>query len=126
LGDGTKTDHRFPVDVVGLGQPAIAIDANQFAVCALLQDGSIKCWGYNLIYSMGEIIIFSVPTTQEGFSRKVTQISVGLVHACAVMEDSTVMCWGNNSDGQLGFGVQDGEGASPHFPTVVLCPDCGG
>jgi alpha-tubulin suppressor-like RCC1 family protein len=123
LGDGTNTDRPTPVNVVGLGQPAIAIDAYQHAVCALLQDGSIKCWGDNLVYSRGAEFAFSVPTIQEGFSTKVTQFSIGLVFACAVMEDSTVMCWGDNSEGQLGLGTREGQ--PRHAPSVVLCPDCG-
>jgi alpha-tubulin suppressor-like RCC1 family protein len=123
LGDGTKTDRRYPIDVVELGQPVIYIDANQYSVCVLLQDGSIKCWGLNLIQSQITEYSFSLPTTQEGFTKKITRFSVGLVHACAVMEDSTVMCWGDNSNGQLGLGARDG--TSSHVPTVVLCPDYG-
>lgn len=47
IGDGTYNDHWVPVPVVGLAAPAIAISAGGNHTCALLNDGSIQCWGDN-------------------------------------------------------------------------------
>jgi alpha-tubulin suppressor-like RCC1 family protein len=122
LGDGTKIDRPNPVDVVGLERPAIAVAANSYAACALLDDGSVECWGANFLlrpFEDGEIS-FSTATPIPGFDKKVTSISVGIDHACAIMEDQSVMCWGSSYYGQLGVGsVED---SFP--PTVVLCPTC--
>jgi alpha-tubulin suppressor-like RCC1 family protein len=122
LGDGTNTDRPTPVDVFGLDQPAIAIDAGDISVCALLENGSIKCWGDNWAFFQSKDSTFSVPTKIDGFTKTITSISVGLEHACAVMEDNTVMCLGRNAAGQLGVGSTQG----PLAPSYVLCPDCGG
>jgi alpha-tubulin suppressor-like RCC1 family protein len=122
LGDGTNIDRPTPVDVIGLDQPAIAIYAGDISVCALLENGSIKCWGNNFAFLQSKEFFFSIPTKIDGFIKTITSISIGLEHACAVMEDNTVMCLGRNAAGQLGVGSTQG----PLAPSYVLCPDCGG
>lgn len=47
LGDGTYEDRYTPVPVVGLAGPAIAVSVGRLHSCALLEDGTIQCWGYN-------------------------------------------------------------------------------
>lgn len=47
LGDGTDTNRLVPTLVDGLGAPAIAISAGGNHTCALLNDGTIQCWGDN-------------------------------------------------------------------------------
>ena len=48
IGDGTSDNNRLvPVPVVGLDAPAIAISAGGNHTCALLNDGTIQCWGDN-------------------------------------------------------------------------------
>jgi alpha-tubulin suppressor-like RCC1 family protein len=122
LGDGTETDRPTPVDVIGLDLPVIALASSLYSACALLENGSIKCWGNNFAYLQSKDTTFTVPTKIDGFTKSLTSISIGLDHACAVMEDNTVMCWGGNLDGELGVGSTQG----PLAPSYVLCPDCGG
>ena len=40
---GCATD----VDAIELGGPADTITAGDYHTCALLDDGSVRCWGYN-------------------------------------------------------------------------------
>lgn len=47
LGDGTYEDKYTPVPVVGLPLPAIAVSVGRLHSCALLDDGTVHCWGYN-------------------------------------------------------------------------------
>jgi alpha-tubulin suppressor-like RCC1 family protein len=89
--------------------------------CALLSDGSVKCWGAasmgqlgtgnreaigdnELPSSIGPISL----TTASGVIA--TQISVGFYHSCALLSDGSVKCWGDNEFGQLGTGNTDNIG----------------
>lgn len=48
IGDGTiDTNRLVPVPVVGLSAPAVAISGGGNHTCAVLNDGSMQCWGYN-------------------------------------------------------------------------------
>lgn len=47
LGDGTYEDRYTPVPVVGLAGPAVAVSVGRSHSCALLEGGTIQCWGYN-------------------------------------------------------------------------------
>lgn len=45
VGDTKESLVFFPP--IDLGEPAVAIGAGSFSVCALLQSGAVKCWGAN-------------------------------------------------------------------------------
>jgi alpha-tubulin suppressor-like RCC1 family protein len=60
---------------------------------ALLDDGSVRCWGNN---DGGQL---NVPAFPAG--RRVTQISAGTNHSMALLDDGSVTCWGDNAYGQL-------------------------
>jgi alpha-tubulin suppressor-like RCC1 family protein len=120
LGDGTEIDRPTPVDVINLNLPVVSLSAGDNSSCVLLNDGTIKCWGRNLLRQQGDELYLSSPTSIEVFSKIITAVSIGRTHTCAIMEDSAIMCWGLNDFGQLGVGTTDR--LLP--PTYVLCPDC--
>ena len=76
--------------------------------CALLSNGTIKCWGYNecgqVGVAAGTQIWPGTPVTVTGIS-DATWVSLGGPLACAVLHDGTVDCWGCNENGQLGDGT---------------------
>ncbi|MGI9217950.1 MAG: RCC1 domain-containing protein, partial [Hydrogenophaga sp.] len=74
--------------------------------CALLQGGSVSCWG-NSNTGIEQL----VPAPVAGLSG-VTALSSGYGHHCAVLSAGGVRCWGDNNDGQLGNGSQT-DAASP-------------
>ena len=47
LGDGTNINRNVPVEVPGLEAGVKALDAGAGHTCALMSDGSVKCWGWN-------------------------------------------------------------------------------
>jgi len=118
LGNGTLSAPVFtPATVSGLtGVRAIA--AALSTTCALLSNGSVKCWGSNANGQLGDGTTnpsSSVPVSASGLSG-VTVLSVSNGHACALLPDGTARCWGANSAGQLG----NGEAGYAATPVAVL------
>jgi alpha-tubulin suppressor-like RCC1 family protein len=85
-------------------QGAVEITAGSDHTCALIDDGSVTCWGQNGgRLGNGVDAAYSPPMTVVGLDG-VVSVSAGDAHTCAVLEDGTARCWGGNSDGQLGNG----------------------
>jgi len=119
LGDGTQTNRFIPTQTssLGEGRTAIAISAGSYHTCALLDDGSVSCWGDN---SMGQIGDGDsdqgqanyiqrhnpTPISSPGNNRTIVAIDAGQYYTCAILDDGSVSCWGSNDDGQLGDGTQ--------------------
>ena len=129
---GTSTQ---PVDVgpVNLGtdaagDPAVAtsIAAGGQHTCAILQDGSVKCWGYG---AYGELGSGSGQAAQDpslagtvdlgtdsasGTAYKATAITAGDYDTCVILNTGAVECWGDNDHGELGYGITTAQlGDSP-------------
>jgi len=76
--------------------------------CVLLKDGTVRCWGANVLGQLGNGTTqkSSRPVPVIGLT-DVTQIAVGGSHACALRRDRALRCWGNNTNGALGDGTQE-------------------
>lgn len=109
LGDGTTGDGSpgpsTPVAVSGLSDVKAIASGDSWHTCALVGDGSVRCWGYNNAGEIGDgtKIDRSTPVAVVGLTG-VAALSVGPENSCAQMVDRTVRCWGSNSRGQLGDG----------------------
>lgn len=71
-------------------ETAPQIDAGGYHNCALKNNGSVLCWGYN---EYGQI---NVPADLG----PVSQLSAGAFHSCALTASGEVKCWGYNLFGQ--------------------------
>jgi alpha-tubulin suppressor-like RCC1 family protein len=113
LGDGMpicpaprrRGEHRpFPVPVTVVGiSTAVAVTASDgYHSCAVLQDGTVRCWGDNVSGQLGDGTRTgaSMPVTVTGISTAV-KVSSGDFHTCALLQGGTVSCWGLNTYGQL-------------------------
>lgn len=135
LGDGTTTFRTMPVTVVlseaeggGPLTGVIAISAGTDHTCALVHDGTVRCWGWNVQGQLGigtagpeTDSAHPVPVVRSvaeggGQLTGVTAIAAGAGHTCALIDDETVRCWGNNGSGQLG----DGSTTRRTNPVTVL------
>jgi alpha-tubulin suppressor-like RCC1 family protein len=92
----------------GLGRSAKAIATGFAHSCAILDDGSVKCWGANASGQLGygdRTTRLAPPLTAVnlGLGRSARALSLGAYHSCALLDDFTMKCWGSNSDGQLGY-----------------------
>jgi alpha-tubulin suppressor-like RCC1 family protein len=124
-GDGPgEMGDNLPTVSLGTGRTASAIDAGYFHTCALLDNGSIKCWGEN---SAGQLGLGdtsnrgdgpgemgdNLPTVSLGTGRTATAIATAASSTCALLDNATVKCWGGNSYGQLGQGDTNNRGDQP-------------
>lgn len=109
---GTMGD-ALPVVDLGSGARARKVLAANYHVCALLEDGRIKCWGDTTVTgaedpvqhgdapgTMGD----ALPAVWLGEGRRAIDLFSGYNTACALLDDFTVKCWGGNDSGQLGQG----------------------
>ncbi len=106
LGDGTTRDSPRPVRVINLGGKAIALAAGATHTCALLQDGSVRCWGNNWYGQLGDGTTRnrSRPVRVANLGGRAVAITAGYIHTCALLQNGSARCWGNNRFGQLGIG----------------------
>ncbi len=115
-GDGSgEMGDNLPAVSLGTGRTVIAVTAGNFHTCALLDNGQVKCWGYNLFGQLGlgntnnrgdgaGEMGDNLPAVSLGTNRTATVVSVGGLHACALLDDAQMKCWGSNGAGQLGLG----------------------
>ena len=112
---GGESPMGLPVKVPGLSNILSVAVGEKFS-CALLNNGAVKCWGFNNIGQLGNGTTDTsrIPVTVDGitgasFRRNPNQIAIsitaGLTHTCAILEDTTAKCWGANRNGQLGDGT---------------------
>lgn len=100
LGDGGSTTRTRPVVPAGLGSGVARIDAGTHRTCAVLSDGSARCWGTGFM-GRGS----STPVVPSGFAATVQAIGPGVAHECALLADERLQCKGANFSGQLGNGT---------------------
>src|SRR5438034_1321353 len=97
---------RFTATGVGA---VTAVDLGAFYSCALLQDGTVRCWGDNSTGELGDgtTTNASTPGAAAGISgaATVTAVALGALYTCALLQDGTVRCWGDNTWGELGNGA---------------------
>ena len=125
---------------VRLGSSApIQVTAGFQFSCALLYDGSVKCWGENYGGQLGlgdmndrgdgaNEMGLDLPAVNLGTGRTATAIQSGLNHTCAILDNGSVKCWGLNDSGQLGLGDMENRGdgtneMGDYLPTVDLGTD---
>lgn len=106
------------------GPVAVEVVAGWTHTCALLDDGTVKCWGFNGYGQLGYgdtndrgdangEMGADLPIVALGTGRTATALAAGRDHTCALLDDGTVKCWGRNSDAQLGQGDADHRGDAP-------------
>lgn len=119
LGIGTLTPDvsDAPRTVSGLSSGVRAVAGGAFAQCALLLDGTARCWGRSLFGEIAgtgtfESVDTPKPHNNMGLSNDVAQITFGGSFGCALTTKGRAKCWGVGGAGQLGTGTTDDEFAA--------------
>ena len=98
-------------------QPVSSISAYDHT-CALLNNGSVKCWGRNYYGQLGKgtkgntadigddanEMGDNLTSIDLGTDRTATAIDTGYDHTCALLDNASVKCWGSGAKGKLGQG----------------------
>ncbi len=103
----------LPIVNVGTGRTVKKISAGSNSTCAILDNNTLKCWGYNLYGQIGRDNTTNAGNTAGsmgdtlavvnlGVGRTAKDVSQGLDHTCVVLDDNTLKCFGRNNRGQLG------------------------
>jgi alpha-tubulin suppressor-like RCC1 family protein len=143
LGDGRprgeqpgEMGDRLPAVDLGTGRTAKEVAVGEGHSCVILDDQTVKCWGFNRYgqLGLGDTVDRgdgpgqmgdSLPVVRLGSGRLPTQIAAGGLHTCALFDGGAVKCWGSNGDGELGIGDTALRGDSPgemgdNLPAVDL------
>jgi alpha-tubulin suppressor-like RCC1 family protein len=145
LGDTNKRGDQpnemgvnLPEVDLGTGRTAVTLAGGGEHNCAILDDTTVKCWGYNSAGQLGLGFVASrgngpgqmgdaLPTVDLGTGRTAVQLDGGAEHTCAVLDNGALKCWGANDFGQLGLGDTAYRGDGPGemgdaLPAVDLGP----
>ena len=125
-GDGANEmgDNLPFVDLGTSGLTATQLVAGYNHTCALLSNGSVKCWGMG---SSGQLGLGdaahrgdgpgemgdNLPFVDLGTGLTATQLAAGVYYTCAILNNGSVKCWGNNNYGALGLGDTAYRGDAP-------------
>jgi alpha-tubulin suppressor-like RCC1 family protein len=105
-----------PTPVSGL-TGAVAINCGGGSTCALINDGTARCWGANVRGEIGDgtTTMRLTPVPVSNLSDAVAIVTSDSLVTCALRVSGGVLCWGDNSSG----GVGDGTYNDRYVPTPV-------
>jgi alpha-tubulin suppressor-like RCC1 family protein len=133
LGNNTAQVDKTPnaLGAINVGGSAIAISAGGKVSCAVLSDGSVRCWGRNLVGALGLGNSTAVSNSQKpnqfgpiSLGTTATAVSTGSANSCALLTGGNVRCWGFNGNGELGIQSTTtiGDNELPSTASTVALP----
>ncbi len=134
-GAGEMGDALLAIDL-GTGRHAVAVGAGKEHTCAVLDNGTLKCWGRGTSGQLGQgngseignqnnEMGDKLPPVDLGAGKTVKRLATGWEHNCAILDDNLLRCFGDNAQGQLGpttsspWGNQANE-MGANLPIVML------
>jgi alpha-tubulin suppressor-like RCC1 family protein len=118
---GSMGDALAAIDL-GAHRLGVLVAPSSYSTCALLDDGSVRCWGNGPDLGLGSdanhgnvpgTMGADLPAVDLGAGRSALSVTSGARWACALLDDHGVKCWGYNSGGQLGQGDMKNRGGEP-------------
>jgi alpha-tubulin suppressor-like RCC1 family protein len=130
----------YPTVDLGTGRTAKAITAGSFHTCAILDNDTLKCWGFNASGQLGTGSTQNLGDASGEMGDYLLAVNLGtdrtavavaaskrgdLDYTCAILDDATIKCWGANDFGQLGQGDGDNRGDSAGEMTALAAVNLG-
>ena len=86
---------------------AQSLSAGDSHTCALMENGTVRCWGKGQGGRLGNGQTSDQKTSVQvtgigGGSAKAVAVSAGDEHTCVLLTTGAIRCWGSNTSGQLG------------------------
>ena len=107
LGDGgSNTNTNAPSSTainLGTGRTAVAVSAGGSHICAILDNGDLKCWGrdnYGQLGDGGSNTDTNAPSSTAinlGTGRTAVAVAAGWYHTCAILDNGDLKCWGRDT-----------------------------
>jgi alpha-tubulin suppressor-like RCC1 family protein len=118
LGANAQMTTGTPVPAVGFAAGVAQIAGGKESTCARRTDGSVSCWGRNLLRQLGHphgaMVFASGASPIQGLNS--AQIALGSFHGCSREVSGEVKCWGYNYNNQIG----DDRTESRLYPVAAL------
>lgn len=122
-----RETQTIPAVNLGAGRTAVSITAGDYHACAILDDGTAKCWGKNVNGELGQGVtggsnsslgdgateMAALQPIDFGQGRRVVEIAAGQDFTCARLDDASIKCWGSGDGGRLGNGSETNLGVAP-------------
>ena len=112
VGNGQTSGTQSTLVLVDLpaGRTAIAVAVGSEAhSCALLDNRSVVCWGFDDEGQLGNGAGTSDQATPTYVDLpndgRVVRLTAGRDHTCAILDNGSLWCWGRGNEGQLGNGA---------------------
>jgi alpha-tubulin suppressor-like RCC1 family protein len=98
---------------LGTGRTALQIAGGYAHTCSILDNASLKCWGYNNYGQLGQGNTQTIgdnagemgdnlTAISLGTGRTALQVTCGYYHTCVILDNASLKCFGSNFYGQLG------------------------
>lgn len=83
------------------------VTAGRRSACAVIQGGSLRCWGAPGLVGDGSRSLRVEPVPLKAMTSSVRAVAAGNGHTCALTTAGKVFCWGENARGELGVGSRE-------------------
>lgn len=122
VGDGAlddASDAAPPACMSDECNDIVEVEAGSRTTCARVADGSVYCWGTDVI--VDGAIEPRTSATRVPALAGLSKLSIAFAHACGIDDEGAAWCWGENRYGVLGPAFPDSETSAE--PVLMDLPE---